>query len=413
MLGRMLAPSAPPKPMPRTRRFRANVAAAACALTAAALLTAACGSSGGKVASSNPAPGSSAASGSTDSGVSQAIADFQQAQKPISGFTAPGPSFSTKGLGGKTVWYLALSYSDPFFHTVGDALKTALATVGVKVNVCDGKGNPSNITQCMIQAIGAKAGAIIADGLGPSVIGSQLSRAQAAHVPVIEGDLLDPDSPVPSGAAAVVSTPHTQIGKLLGDAVVALSNGEADVYVVSTSDVSSGKLLADNGALATIKTACSDCKTKLTNVPISQWSTRIQSGVQAALVSDSKIDYVVAAYDSMTPFVLPALGTKQISIVTQNANLAEMKNLADGNHVAVEVGSDPNWEGWAYADQALRLMAGQSAVLEKIPVRVFTKDNIKGLSITAQAAATQDWYGGPALSTAMQNGFKKLWGVGG
>ena len=388
-------------------RLRKNVVSSAVAIVAIAVLTAGCGTSSNK---SQASQGSAAASAS---GVAQAIADFKQAQKPVSGFTAPGPSFSGKAQSGKTVWYLALSYSDPFFHTVGDALKTALGQVGVNVNICDGKGSPSNITQCMIQAIGAHAGAIIADGLGPSVIGPQLSDAQAQGVPVIEGDLLDPDSPVPPGAAAVVSTPHTMIGKLLGDAVVALSNGKADVYMVSTTDVPSGKLLADDGAIATVKSACPDCKTSLTNVPISQWSSRIQSGVQAALVSDPKIDYVVAGYDSMTPFILPALGTKNIGVITQNANLAEMKNLADGNHVAVEVGSDPNWEGWAYADQALRLMAGQQPVIEKIPVRVFNKDNIKGLSITADAAASQDWYGGPELSTAMQNGFKTLWGVGG
>lgn len=395
-------------PLPRRsrpRRPRSNVALTFVALGAAVVIAAGCGTS-----SPSSAPQSGSRSGS---GTAAAIAAFKQAQKPISGFTAPGPAFSTEGLAGKTVWYLALSYSDPFFHAVGSALTTALGTAGVKVDICDGKGNPSKITQCMIQAIGTKADVIIADGLGPSVIGSQLSVAHSKGIPVIEGDLGDPTSAVPAGAAAVVSTSHTKIGKLLGDAVVALSNGAADSYVLSTNDVPSGKLLADNGAIPVLKSVCPSCGAQLSAVPIANWSTQIQSGVQAALVANPKIKYVVAGYDSMTPFILPALGTKDIDVITQNANLAEMQNLADGDHVKVEIGSDPVWEGWAYADQSLRLMAGKPAVIENIPVRVFTRQNIKGLSITAKAAATQDWYGGAALSEALTSGFKKLWEISG
>lgn len=384
------------------------------AVAVSVLILGACSSSNRSTAG---AAGSARAGGSStttaNSGIAATQAAFANAQKPVSGFTAPGPAFDASKAKGKTVWYLALSYSDPFFHAVGSALQAALSSAGVSLNICDGKGNPSNVSQCMLQAIGAHAGAIVADGLGPSLIGSATAQAHAAGIPVIEGDLGDPTSTIDPGATAVVSTPHTAIGKLLGQAVLALEGDKANVLVVSTNDVPSGKLLAENGAAATINAACPGCSTTLVDVPISQWSTQIQADVQAKLVANPNINVIVAAFDSMTPFILPAIDGKSIKVVTQNANLAEMQDLASGKGVAVEIGSDPNWEGWAYADQALRVMTGQPPVVESIPLRAFTSSNISELTIDAGNAASQNWYGGATLSDQMQSGFKKLWGLAG
>ena len=401
-----------------TRRY---LAVAAVVLATAALVTG-CSSSGspgttspGTTASSNSPAGSVTTAGSSssaNSAVDAATAAFKQAQQQVSGFTAPGPKIDATGLAGKTVWYIPLDYSDSFFHIVGGQLKIALATANVKLNVCDGKGNPTDITRCMLQAIGAHAGVIIADGPGPSIIGSQMKQAKAAGIPVIEGDILDPDSPVPDGAAAVVANAASDEGKVFGNAVVSLSNGKANILGVSTLEVQQGKLMLD-AAVNALKANCSTCTSTVINVPIAQWSTQLQADVRSQLAAHPDINYIVVAFDSMTPFILPALAGKDIPIITQNANLPEMKDLASGNHVVVDVGSDMGWQAWAYADQAFRLMTGNDPVVENIPLRAFTPDNVKSLTLTLTAAASQDWYGAESLNQEMESGFKSLWGLGG
>lgn len=395
----------------RGRRYLACTA-----VLAAAALLASCSSSGSGPKSSDSAAGPStngtSASTSSNSAVATSAAAFATAQQPISGFTAPGPKIDATKLAGKTVWYIPLDYSDSFFHIVAGQLKPALATANVNLNICDGKGNPTDITRCMQQAIGARASVIIADGPGPSVIGSQMKQAKAAGIPVIEGDILDPDSPVPDGAAAVVANAASDEGKVFGNAVVALSHGKANILGVSTLEVQQGKLMLD-AAIGALKASCATCSSTVLNVPIAQWSTQLQADVRAQLVAHPDINYIVVAFDSMTPFILPALAGKNIPIITQNANLPEMKDMAAGNHVVVDVGSDMGWQAWAYADQAFRLMTGNQPVVENIPIRAFTPSNVKALELTLTAAASQDWYGAPSLNQEMENGFKSLWGLGG
>ncbi len=387
---------------PRTTRLAVIALAAA-----ASLILASC--------SGTPAdngPGQSSDSATVAAAVKAAEARFIEAQKAITKFDAPGPDFSVKGLAGKTVWYVVLDYSIPFFHVVGDVMKGALAKAGVGMSVCDGKGNPSSISQCMLQAIGAGAGAIIADGPSPAIIGSQMAEAKAAGIPVIIGDNLDPDSPIPPGASAVVANSASKEGEWFGDAVLTLGKGKASILVVSTLDVAQGELLA-KGPVDAVKSVCDTCTAEVVNVPIAKWATDLQATVQAKLVANPNISYVVVNFDSMTPFIRPALAGTDIKIITQNANVAQMKDLAEGKDVVVEIGSDMGWQGWAFADQALRLMAGEPPVTHWIPLRLFTQDNVKGLTIDEKTAGTQEWYGGPELETLMTEGFLKMWGLAG
>ncbi len=390
---------------------RGSTRLAAIAIAAAATMVFA-GCSGTTGTTPGDTGGDSSNSASVAAAIKAAEARFAEAQKPITEFTAPGPDFSVDGLAGKTVWYVVLDYSIPFFHVVGDVMKSALAKAGVGMTVCDGKGNPSSISQCMLQAIGAKAGAIIADGPSPAIIGSQMAEAKAAGIPVIIGDNLDPDSPIPAGASAVVANAASDEGKLFGDALLALGQGKANILVVSTLDVAQGELLA-KGPVDAVKSVCPKCTAEVVNIPIAKWSTDLQATVQAKLVANPEINYLVVNFDSMTPFIRPALAGKDIKIITQNANVAQMKDLAAGKDVVVDIGSDMGWQGWAFADQSLRLMAGQDPVVQKIPLRVFTKDNVQDLTLDAATAGTQEWYGGPELETLMTQGFLKMWGLAG
>jgi ribose transport system substrate-binding protein len=53
------------------------------------------------------------------------------------------------------------------------------------------------------------------------------------------------------------------------------------------------------------------------------------------------------------------------------------------------------------------MMLGQKPVVEKVPNRLFTKDNVGSLKLTPAAEAAGEWFG----STAFSSMFTKLWGL--
>jgi hypothetical protein len=62
--------------------------------------------------------------------------------------------------------------------------------------------------------------------------------------------------------------------------------------------------------------------------------------------------------------------------------------------------------GWAIADQAFRILAGEEAILDpKIPVRLFTSENIGEIDIDAKE---ETWFGDPA---EWRDGYKEIWGL--
>ncbi len=44
---------------------------------------------------------------------------------------------------------------------------------------------------------------------------------------------------------------------------------------------------------------CRDCRQKVINVPVVDWGTRITPNVQAALLADPAVNYIIVIYDSM------------------------------------------------------------------------------------------------------------------
>src|SRR5262249_23428566 len=120
--------------------------------------------------------------------------------------------------------------------------------------------------------------------------------------------------------------------------------------------------------------------------------------------------YVLPIYDGMTTFVTPAItqagAQSRVKEVSFNADLSPMKDLVAGRQLAADVGISVPWQGWQYADQALRLLAKKKPVIEQTPIRIFIPSNSKKLRLTEAAQATGEWYG----PVDFKSHFKQLWG---
>ncbi|MEV6967416.1 hypothetical protein AB0M47_20160 [Hamadaea sp. NPDC051192] len=93
--------------------------------------------------------------------------------------------------------------------------------------------------------------------------------------------------------------------------------------------------------------------------------------------------------------------------LTGSVQLSGLKALKSGDFLYAAAGQASAYQGWVDADVAIRLMLGASVPQYTIPVRLFTRDTIAGVNLTAEAEASGEWYG-PATFT---DGFKKSWGL--
>ena len=161
----------------RDKRVRRGALVGAATL---ALALSACSSSGGSssatsgsqsaAAASSP---SAAASGSSSAG-SSLITQYEA--QPT--FKAPGPSFDAKKASGKTVWVIPTTSQVSVVPDVEAAMKTALATAGVKTQLVTTAGEVSQWVQGMSSAVSQKASAIVLLGIDPGPVVSLLSTMQ-------------------------------------------------------------------------------------------------------------------------------------------------------------------------------------------------------------------------------------------
>ena len=87
--------------------------------------------------------------------------------------------------------------------------------------------------------------------------------------------------------------------------------------------------------------------------------------------------------------------------------LGPLQQIKSGGFVHADVGIDYAYQGWAIADEVFRMMLGQPPAVEKVPNRLFTKENVGSLKLTPAAEATGEWFG----STDFESIFTKLWGL--
>lgn len=360
----------------------------------------------------NVKPLASASRTANPGGVAAAKAAIQKLLGPVS-WSAPGPKFDARSAKGKSVWVIDLNTSIPFNKIITDSIKDGLRAAGVKVTLCDGQGTPQGWSQCSSQALASHPDVIIDQSITPQLIGADLEKAAAQGIHVIEGNIHDPSSRagLTKGAIGGVAFPFIKVGKLMADWAIADTNGKADVIIVTSSDVPNAGDIVNDGMKSEFKKLCPSCKVHVTDVPVSQWATRMTSSVQAALTANPSVNYILPIYDGMTTFVTPAIvqaGAKaRVKEVSFNADLGPMKDLIAGRQLAADVGISVPWQGWQYADQALRAITGQKAVIEHTPIRVFVPANSKTLRLTVAAQASGEWYGPVDFKLK----FKQLWGL--
>lgn len=330
-------------------------------------------------------------------------------------FTQPGPQFNAKvALKGKTIFEIPVSSEVPFVAAVERGMKQAAAVVGAKLVVFPNQGSPTEWQQGISAAIARHADAITLFAQNPALLGPQIAQATKAGTPVIvlrttgDGDACQSDPNGKIYGTACVPGPFEQAGRLIADHVVEATNGKANALVITSSEAPSSVPLM-RGLRDEFRRRCPPCRVTTVDVPIVEWATRIPTEVQSRLVGDPKIDYIIPIYDSMSQFVVAAIRTARadgrVKVATFNGTPFVLKMVEDGDVVAMDVGENLSWLGWAAMDQAFRVVAGVSPVKsEHTALRVFDDGNVA-------AAGRPPGYDAGYGSSYIE-GYKRLWRVG-
>jgi ribose transport system substrate-binding protein len=356
--------------------------------------------------------------GGGGAGVAAAKQKVAELMKPTTHYTPPGPPVkNVKSLAGKTVWYIPITEKVEFFQAVTGGLKTALGKAGVKLRSCSGEANPSATAACMNQAVDARAGAIVLDAIPVAVAAQAFEAAKASDIPVL---VTDQNPPPPGAPGAVKGIGDDKLAYApfgaedlqqgVADWIIADSNGTANVLVTELTDSPSTQQWIQQGALAEYKKLCPGCETNTVKINIASLQ-QVPSAVSSALVSHQDTDYVQPQFDAVAQPVQQGVQqagfANKVKAASATGLLAGLQQVKQQGFIKADMGIDYAYQGWAISDEVFRMMLGQPPVEEKVPQRLFTKENIGSIQLTPQAEATGEWYG----STAFTDMFTKLWGL--
>jgi ribose transport system substrate-binding protein len=392
------------------RARRTTMPLLAVAMSGILALTACTSSSDSNAGPDDSGPKKAAAA---DVDIAGATAQLEEYSKPFT-WTAPGPAFDASSAKGKKVVYIPVDGGIPMMSgVIYPQIGAGLEAAGVDLSLCDGKGSPDQWSSCIDDSAGRGADVIILDSFPLAAVKEAVDRAKAKGVKIIDSNNGDPGD-LAEGADASVSFQYSLSGKLVSDWIIKDSGGDANILIIRSPEVGNVPALVDNGYVAELKDKCpTTCKYKIVDVPVSDWATKLQSTVQAQLAGDPSINYVVPIYDGMSTYVVPGLqaagAQDRVKVATFNANLDPMKKMADNNSIFVDIGSHSPYEGWAQADQALRLLVGEPPVKDElVPARVFDRGNVGDLNLTQAGERSGEWFG----DDSYKDEYQKLWGLG-
>ena len=375
-----------------------GVALGTAALVSAVLL-AGCG--GGSSSDS----GQASASGDT-SGVAEAQKIVDQYREPPT-WQGPEEPVDISGLQGKRVVYISVSNAIPVLKYWSDTLTTLVKdTAGVELDVVDAKGSVDEANKGFQQAIASKADAVVLVAFSTDLFKSQIDAAKQAGVKVITAQSGIPGK-VDGGQDAEVTFDYVQVGKLIGDWMVADSKGTGKGLVVTSDDVPASQPQAQ-GTLSEVKRLCPDCDVKTSDVQIAQWEASVPTLFRTTINTDPSRTYLLPLYDGQALGGLGAIRTagagEKVKVGAFNATPGIVEQLKDKTSgLKLDIGGQNEWWAYACADTIYRVLSGTKPVENyNVGLRIFDTSNADLIQGKDELA----WYGDEA---DYEGEFTKLW----
>lgn len=260
--------------------------------------------------------------------------------------------------------------------------------IGLDVREWENQGQPSQWVQGIEYAMQNKIDVVdLISGVNPAVVEPQLQAAKDAGVKVFTSHFYDPSQPASPLLEGDLPVSFYGQGWLLGNWMIYKTKGDARAIVVKSDEVPpTGPLV--QGIRDAFSKNCPKCTIlQEINVGITEWSTKIQPSVQAALISNPTANYVIPIYDSMSQFVVPAMELtgkgETVKIATSNGTPFVLDFIREGK-VEMDIGESQDWIARSTIDGYMRKLAGLPMPKDiGVPYYIFEASNVESAGVPA------------------------------
>ena len=364
----------------------------------------ACGDSDGTTADSKDSSTSdSTAAASSNPAVAPAQEELDQYMvKPA--FEAPGPAWMLARWLAKTIAMVVIDQSVPSLQVLAESVDEAAAEVGLKTTTFDGKSNPSAMATGVEQAIAADVSAIVLIGIPTQLIASQLEKAADADIPVISSSNGNSTEPSPGGIFANSAVDGELSGRLVADAAIVSTNGEAKALIIGIDGIDPAAEIMQG--MTTGMEACETCSLEEPEmIQMQDLFTTLTTQTTSWAQSYPDVNVMLPLYVTQAVVMVPGLqqagAADRIKLFSTGLPDDAAKVLANTPSMGGMVGFSEKQLGWYALDQALRGMLDMEPGSGMVPLRYITAD-----TVDAEGTTQDELYG-----SDYRDGFLQLWGA--
>jgi ribose transport system substrate-binding protein len=353
------------------RRSKAARRAITMGLLSSFVLAAVAGCGGSSSDSGSTSSSSSASSGGSKTSAAVLAEAKASTEKGYKGDFQLPPTDGPKAQPGKNVWYISCGQAYTACAQQSTGFGEAGKALGWKVNLTDGKADPTAASRIIRQAIAAKADGIVITAFDCPGIKSALRQAKAANIPTVTAFSLDCDEPAFGGGPPLFTASAKLYGSSKqGDFYAKWSAARAN-WIINDSKGTGEALNIEEQSQLLHKISnkgfedqmakCAGCKVtplKFTFSQVPNPATQLwTSGIQ----SHPKAKYLAEDIDSLMDLglrkALGQSGRRDLKVAGGEGFPTNLQLIRDGV-LTVALALPQGWVGWAEADTINRLFAG-------------------------------------------------------
>lgn len=354
--------------MSRKLTFRRNVLAGVVATTIGATALTAC------------SQGDSASSGPVDDDQVAAAEEFVQPFEANPTSIGADEPVSKAPTGSKTIAFLSCNVEVCIkSQEAGVQAAEAIGWEGIAIPF---DGTPEDILEKVNSAIDKGVDGIAINGVPKSTYSAAFDRAEEAGIPIVAGAVPDePEGPLVETQDGIPE--FEQVGELLGNFIIADSEGRANAILFDMANFPIGQKLIDV-AKNTINDNCDTCTAKTVTTQVADIGTKTPGVIVSELQRNPDANYVVLADSVMATGVAPAMReaglTDKVKVTGANATSGSLENIKNGSEYGY-VQFSVTYFNWQAVDAFIRHFNGDPQIEEwAMPLRVNSPSTIEGES---------------------------------
>lgn len=307
------------------------------------------------------------------------------AMKPVTEYVGPTEAFTPPT--GKRITVVVCGNFGAGCVREGKAVKEAAEILGWKVDMVDGRLDPTVQNRAVKQAAESGTDGIVGVSTNPNLMGDGMAEVVKRKVPYIAMSQAQRADDV-AGVQTYISLAPEKSGKIAAEFLEAASGGKGHFLILDlpgTPDIED----RNDTIVNTLKDSCADCKTYRSDVSGQTVGTSLAPLVTTQLQQHPDITHVWVLDDAVGEFVAQGIQqagkTSSVKMVgISSSTEASIGHLKDGTQ-AGDILWDDYWGGWLAVDSLARAFAGEPVEREwETPLRLFTPENVSELNDDAK-----------------------------